>query len=75
MLHEADEITSREPMLETDVDRHYTSLTEKVVDPLLSLAANFCKLFETGDGEAYRIIMWDSGGVSFCIHDGYCRAV
>ena len=56
LLHEADEITSREPMLETDVDRHYTSLTERVVDPLLGVAADFCKLFETDDAQAYRII-------------------
>lgn len=55
LLHEATEITSHEPMLEAEVDRHYASLTEKVVNPLLSVAADFCKLFETGDAQAYRV--------------------
>lgn len=56
LLNEAREITSHEPLLETEVDNHYASLTEKVVDPLLSVAADFCKLFETDDPQAYRII-------------------
>jgi hypothetical protein len=56
LLDEASEITSHEPMLEAELDAHYASLTAKVVEPLLSLASDFCKLFKTGDPQADGII-------------------
>jgi hypothetical protein len=56
LLDEITEITSHDSMLESEVDYLYSSLTQRVVDPLLNIATDFGKLFESGNDQANRVI-------------------
>lgn len=56
LLDETVEITSHEPMLESEIDYLYNSQTAQVVDPLLNLATDFGKLFESGNDQVNRVI-------------------
>jgi hypothetical protein len=56
LLDETTEITSHDSMLESEVDYLYSCLTKRVVDPLLNIATDFGKLFESGNDQANRVI-------------------